>query len=255
MVKSAWGLIPDVLLGLVWERNVVCLRQYSRVRITLVHGHLRPAGGSAGQLMAGRRCYRALMWAAAGVALLTGCSAAGESSSPDQLSTSVETAAGPVATGSGLEGLRGSRHVPSWEWAQVMHDCLTGKGWQVEIPEDDPGAIEHHVPADQPRAYTQDLVDCSNEHDFSPDPPTIDAASADRAWEEYTRAASCMSDHGYDPPEPPSKERFVAEQLAGGSSWNPHRVPAGDEPIARAAITACPISNDYVLFGVRHPDR
>lgn len=188
--------------------------------------------------------------------LLTGC-AQNESAPSFQTATEISVSSGtevPAPTGIGFDDLQGSRHVPPREWAQAMRDCLTENGWDVVIPADDPAALEHHVPTEQRSAWTEDFVRCSNAHDFSPDPPAVDQDGAERAWEEYTDAAACMREHGYPPPEPPSRELFLAEQLAGGSSWNPHAVPAGEESVAAAAIAACPISNDYILFGIRYPD-
>lgn len=197
---------------------------------------------------------RAVLAGIVTAASLAGCSGASDPEDSGGPRPPVATTE-PTTTGLGMSGLRGSRHVPSWEWAVVMRDCLSEKGWEVSIPEDDPGAIDQQIPTAQEDAYTEDFVACSNEHNFSPDPPVIDAERAERAWEEYLRAASCMHEHGYEPPPPPSKEKFIAEQRAGASSWNPHRVGPDQEAMARSAIAACPISKDYILFGVRDPEK
>lgn len=218
----------------------------------------------APRILVRRRPSRA--WACVGsvaLAVLVGCSPT-EPTPPPPPTTDVQVrspteavSSGTVkadAGGLGFEDLEGSRQVPGREWAQIMRDCLAENGWDVVIPADDPAALEHHGAADQNEAYMEDFVRCSNANDISPDPPTFDEDSADRAWQEYNAAAVCMAEHGYDPPQPPSRERFLAEQLQGGSSWNPHAVPTGEESVAAAAIAACPISNDYILFGIRYPD-
>lgn len=198
------------------------------------------------------------------IVILVGCSPGGTSSTPSlaadsPASSPVEPAPGgtaETATGRrGFEDLEGSRHVPGREWAQTMRDCLVANGWDVVIPDDDPATLEHRGLVEQGESYIDDFVRCSNVHDFSPEPPTFDEDAAGRAWEEYTSAAECMREHGYDPPELPSRERFLAElQRGGGSSWNPHAVPPGEDAVAAATIRACPISNDYILFGIRYPD-
>lgn len=188
--------------------------------------------------------------------LLAGCAQSEQPLSPQTATDSSvsSTTEASARSGVGFDNLQGSRHVPPREWAQIMRDCLAENGWDVVIPADDPAALEHHGVIEQEDAYIEDFVRCSNAHDFSPNPPTMDQDGAERAWQEYTDAAACMREHGYVPPEPPSRELFLTEQLAGGSSWNPHAVPAGEESAAAAAITACPISNDYIIFGIRYSD-
>lgn len=136
-----------------------------------------------------------------------------------------------LVTGCASQEKEANDAYPTWEgtpleYMEAVADCLRDAGWEAEVTPRPP-SVESDYPASQREAFIRDDRACTKKLGRGPVPPPITRERAESRYEYHVKMRGCLSEHGYETSEPPSKEQFVNTALSGRPPWNPYMdVPA-----------------------------
>lgn len=119
------------------------------------------------------------------------------------------------------------RHVTPQESMGVHNDCVAARGW-TQLPD---GAFQ--FPSDQERAFALTMYECMAAYPVDPAYSQSVTKTQWRAIYQYWQQETvpCLEGEGFDVPEPPSEEAF----LANPTSWSPDSPGVRDQVAARVA--------------------
>lgn len=103
-----------------------------------------------------------------------------------------------------------------------MAQCLTDQGFPANWDAEE-GAMVVDVASGQDRDYDQATQVCTTTVGAAPTPPPWTDQQLEDIYRQSLDAYSCLQEQGYDPPEPPTLQRFLEVARPGVESpWYPH---------------------------------
>jgi len=120
------------------------------------------------------------------------------------LSLSVGAACSSAEPQSGQVSSQRSVAADPGDYAQLMSECLSARGWNARAA--DGGGLEVEVPVEQDDAYLRDLEACRTEFGYDRPLAPLDASGAEEILVAMEQAAECLRESGYSVPEQPSRQ-------------------------------------------------
>jgi hypothetical protein len=127
---------------------------------------------------------------------------------------------------------------PNASRAEIMVGCLTELGWEGLEVDWDGGTDTSHIPDEQRDLYDADQARCAERYPYKP--PT--ESDVRELYAAELENSSCLSDLGYDMPEPPSEQVFV-DTFGTATQWfamTSATLEAMDAATYESVFTACP---------------
>ncbi len=126
----------------------------------------------------------------------------------------------------------------TWEYSQVMVDCLRDGGWEIEVSSDDPTELHPSIPPGQDDRYAEAITDCSDAIGPLGNPNPSDAFIR-AMYDLQSGVHDCLAEHGYVVADPPSFATYADELRSGSlSAWDPRAGLQG--PQFAASEQDCP---------------
>lgn len=180
-----------------------------------------------------RAMKRTVRFASIGAAVsvafaLAGCAAAGSDAIPEGTLTEE-----PTATSESVGNVR------EYEFNVALAECLTERGWDVEVDGVGGWGITYFNAGDEQPAMDADNEDCRSQIAPGWFEPSVE--NAEYAHINNSRVAECLIENGLATPPVPDRAEFVAATLDRPDAmiWDPYELILGDSAKGKA-ISACP---------------
>lgn len=109
-------------------------------------------------------------------------------------------------------------------WWQSISTCMNERGWanmKVENPGTPLVSLSGGPPEGQIEPFYADFKKCGQMAGASPQYPVTDENMANARYDELTKVANCLKDHGYEVTEAPSRQTFVDQEMRKELTWDP----------------------------------